>query len=303
MRFEDALRLAGLRPREIAADGKWRRCPTDDKPKRQNGAYKLAIGGGRGWFRNWATSDGISTWDDDRETEVRAIDPERARAQRDAERRKRIAAMRGARDFWSAASSLNRLHPYIEAKGLSALGCAGLRQHRGLLVVPVWHGQWIVSVQTISEDGEKRFWPGAPVKAGCFVIERRRPALVALVEGLATGLAVYQAVRQSSVVVCFDASNMVAVADRLRPTGSVVIAADNDHKTAQRTGINPGLEKARSAAQLIDCDIAYPDGIEGSDYADALKEWGLGAAKRIERQILARSRYVSSRELAPEAPS
>lgn len=300
MNFETALRLAGLRPREIAADGKWRRCATDDKPRKRNGAYKLALNGGRGWWRNWACDDALNVWDKAGEIE-HVVDHEAQRRWRDQERQRRISAMRAARDFWSSSMRLVAPHPYIANKGLSQLGCSGLRWRGGLLVVPVWVGDWIVSVQTISAEGDKRFWPGAPVKAGCYVLERTRPAVTVLVEGLATGLAVFQSLREARVVVCFDAGNLVAVVGRIQPAGSVVIAADNDHKTAVRTGVNPGLEKACSAAALIDCGIAYPTGIEGSDWADALREWGEGASKRIEREIKAHVRYVR-REIA-EAPS
>ena len=187
---------------------------------------------------------------------------------------------------------LNALHPYIAKKGLQALGCAGLRQMDGLLVVPVVHGQWVVSIQTISADGEKRFWPGAPVKSGAFVMARNGAALTCVCEGLATGLAVYQAVRSASVVVAFDAGNLLPVVQRLKPTGAVVLCADNDHGTQARRGVNPGLEKARNAAELIGAGVAYPQGIEGTDWADALAEWGQGGAKRVERQILAGARYV-----------
>jgi putative DNA primase/helicase len=92
--------------------------------------------------------------------------------------------------------------------------------------------------------------------------------------------------------VCFDAGNLLPVVQRLKPTGSVCIAADNDHKTLAKRGFNPGVEKATNAANLIGCGVAYPQGIEGSDWADALLQWGQRASKRIEREILAKARYV-----------
>jgi putative DNA primase/helicase len=99
-------------------------------------------------------------------------------------------------------------------------------------------------------------------------------------------------VRQARVIVAFDAGNLLAVVDRIKPAGSVVIAADNDHGTQAKRGVNPGLEKARNAADLIGCGVAYPQGIEGSDFADMLKELGEGAARRLERAVLAQARYV-----------
>lgn len=292
MRFEQALVVAGLIPREVVPDGKWRRCATQDKPRKRNGAYKLALDGSVGWWRNWALDDGPQAWRNDRE--IRPVDDSRLRAARDRERKQRIEAMRSARAFWNACLPMKRLHPYLERKRLSALGCAGLRVHRDLLVIPVWHGDWVVSVQTINEEGQKRFWPGAPVKAGSYVIERKSAAVTAICEGFATGLAVYQSVKQARVVVAFDAGNLLPATQRLKPSGSVVICADNDHDTQQRIGSNPGLEKARNVAELIGCGVAYPSGIDGTDWADALMEWGDAPQRKVERQILAQARYVGA---------
>jgi putative DNA primase/helicase len=210
------------------------------------------------------------------------------------ERERRVRAMHGARSLWQQAGRLRSIHPYVDRKGLSALGCAGLRERDGLLVVPVMYGESVISLQTISAAGEKRFHAGAPVRGGAFVLDRPRAAVTALVEGLATGLAVFQAVRQARVVVCFDAGNLLPVAERLRPTGSVVIAGDNDHQTFVRRGVNPGVDKARNVAEYLGCGVAVPSGLEGTDWADALKEWGEGAPRRIEREILREARYVSS---------
>jgi len=293
VRFEQALIAAGLIPREIVADGRWRRCRTADKPRKRNGAYTLSIDGSVGFWRNWALDDGPQVWRDD----SAPIDPSRFAAQlaasRKREREQRIVAMRGARAFWSLCEPLTKPHPYLERKGLSALGCAGLRVNGDLLVIPVWHGQWVVSVQTITSAGEKRFWPGAPVKAGAFVIDRANAALTAICEGLATGLAVFQSVRQARVVVAFDAGNLLPVVERLKPSGTVVICADNDHRTQERIGANPGIEKATAAAEAIGCGVAYPTGIDGTDWADALTQLGgQMPQRRIERQILSQARYV-----------
>ncbi len=287
--FDQAMRLSGLHPRAIVADSKWRRCATDDHPKKRNGAYVLHPDG-RGYWRNWATESGISSWRDDSASRAAPVDEAKLRMQR--ERAYRAQAIRSARAFWHNARALNRPHPYIERKGLAPLGCAGLRQHDGLLVVPVWLGDTLISVQTIHPDGTKRFWPGAPVKAGAYVIDRQRAAVTAIVEGLATGLAVFQSVRQARVIVAFDAGNILPVVDRIRPTGSVVICADHDWKTLAKRGFNPGLDKANNAAVLIGCGVAYPDGIEGSDWCDYLHEIGEGAARKLERLVLSKARYV-----------
>lgn len=295
--FDQVLRAAGLRPREVVADGKWRRCATDDKPRKRNGAYCLHPDG-RGYWRNWATDADLNAWSDASISLASRVDPAVIERRRRQEREQRIQAIKAARAFWNKARPCNLLHPYLERKGLSALGTAGLRQHDDLLVVPVeWRGR-VISVQTITADGQKRFWLGAPVKGGSFEIARQRPAVTVICEGLATGLAVYQCVKAARVIVAFDAGNLLHAVQEVKPAGSVVFAADNDHGTQARRGFNPGIEKAKNAAELIDAGVVWPEDIEGTDYADALREYGSTGAKRIERQILARARYV-----VREAPS
>jgi putative DNA primase/helicase len=295
--FDQTLRLAGLMPREVEADGKLRRCATATHPHKRNGWYLLHLDGRNGvWGDNAvAPRQALGRWADASTTAYQpsAAEQERQSRAREKARRDRVQAIRSARAFWNAARPCTRLHPYLAAKGLSPLGTQGLREAEGFLVIPVrWNGA-VISVQTIHPDGTKRFWAGAPVKAGSFVIDRPRAALTCVVEGAATGLAVYQCMRHARVIVAFDAGNLLPVVDLLRPTGSVVLVADNDHGTQQRRGTNPGLEKARNAAELIGAGVAWFEGINGTDAADALKEWGEHAPRRIERLIQAQARYVA----------
>lgn len=289
--FEQAMRLSGLLPRAIIADGKWRRCPTEDHPRKRNGAYILHPDG-RGYWRNWALDDGVNAWADDNATQAKPMDMERIKAQRDRERQYRIQSVRSARQFWNHSRPLSLPHAYIAKKGLLPLGCAGLRVNDGLLVIPVMLGDSLISVQTIDAEGSKKFWPGAPVKSGCFILHRDRFAITIFCEGLATGLALFQSVKNARVIVCFNAGNLLDVTQYLKPTGSVVFAADNDHKTKVLRGFNPGIEKATNAAELIGAGVAYPEGIEGSDWDDWLREIGEGAARKLERLILSKARYV-----------
>jgi putative DNA primase/helicase len=92
------------------------------------------------------------------------------------------------------------------------------------------------------------------------------------------------------VVVCFDAGNMVQVATEMKLRGMTVVCADNDWEAAGRTGINTGIEKGRSAAAVLGCGVAYPEGIEGSDWADALAEWGERGPSKLRMEIMRRVR-------------
>lgn len=296
MTFEQALRAAGLHPRDVVADGRIHRCDTEAKPGRRNGWWVLHPEGHGAWG-DWGSGGGeaLGHWRDEHasvNTVAAARMAERTKQQRERDRMDRLEATRGARRFWQNCFPLNRPHPYIHRKNLTPLGCAGLRTHDDLLVVPVMLDGWLISVQTITLQGEKRFWPGAATKAGAFVLTRPRAAVTCIVEGLATGLAIFQSVPQANVIVAFNAGNLLPVVQRIKPSGSVVICADNDHRTLALRGSNPGLDKARNAAELIGCGVASPDGIEGSDWADYLYEHGEGAGKRVQRAVLAQARYV-----------
>ena len=294
MTFEQAMQACGLIPGEIVPDGRWRRCRTQDKrASKRNGAYVL-YPDGRGYFRNWATDHAVSAWSDE-STQIRtpsAAEMAERERRKKQEREYRLRAIRGAREQWAQARSPRSLHPYLERKGLSAVGTNALRVHGDALIVPVFWRDRLMSIQSITPDGQKRFWTGAPVKGGALVLDRPRAAVTAVCEGLATGLAIFQSLRMARVIVAFDAGNLVHAVDQLRPTGSVVICADNDHATQARIGINPGIQKAENAAELIGAGVAYPQGISGTDWADALAEWGAESARRIERLILSGARYV-----------
>lgn len=297
MNFRDVLMANGLEPRDVFPDGRWYRCPTTDKPRKRNGCFVLWPCGTRGFFKNYALHDDWCEWRDEHASIAPSIETQRRiRENREREQRRRVAAVHAARLYWDGAQPAG-LHPYIQRKGLSILGLRGLRERDGKLLIPMRKGS-LLSVQTISADGEKKFWAGAPTKGTSFELARDRVSITCLVEGLATGLAVFQAVPQARVIVAFDSGNLVPVAESLQLRGAVVVCADNDHGTLAARGFNPGLLAAQKVADAIGCGMAYPTDIEGTDWADALKEWGERAPSRIQREILRGVRMVRAKASA-----
>lgn len=283
MSFHAALIASGLRPHDVVADGRWHRCPTDDKPRRKNGCFLLAPCGTRGVWKNYALDEGWNKWQSDTVTAAQRLDSERRTreiSQRDA--RRRVAAISAMRAHFNRLPPLRHGHPYLFDKGLSMLGCTGLRVDGDLLAIPMYLGSALMSMQTITPTGDKKYRYGCPIKGNAYVLARRRSVVTCLSEGFATGLAIYQSLPGASVVVCFDAGNMVHVARNLRVSGMAVVCADNDYETEARTGINTGIQRGMAAAEAIGCGVAYPQNIEGTDWADALKEWGGPARVRIE---------------------
>lgn len=263
---------AGLMPKHIEADGKWHRCPTESHPKSRNGAFKLMPDGLIGFAQDWATHQEPMTWHPNADVVLPPID-HAAIARRKAEDAKRQAdAIRAARRYFDDSRILRDEHPYLTKKGLTMVGAHGLRvDEDGWLLMPIHRKGSFASVQRIAPDGTKRFWLDAPTGGGYYVITRRDAVMTVLCEGLATGLAIFAACPTAQVVVCLNAGNLARVAADfmyLRSTALVVIAADNDHRTAERTGINPGIAAANAAADVLGCGVAVPDVTEGSDWLD-----------------------------------
>jgi putative DNA primase/helicase len=275
MDFRSELEAVGFQPKAVDPDGKWHRCATNDHPKKRNGAFKLATCGTVGFYQNHATETTVTTWriDSDTARPDPLISQARAREALEEHRRKTIDATKAARAYWQACKPLRYGHPYLAAKLLTMQGCDRLRvDEEGRLIVPVEVDGDIISLQRITPNGTKRFWTGASVKGGSYILANASATMTALVEGLATGLAVYQSVPHCRVIVAFDCGNMDAVAKRLKVGGLAMVAADNDHGTEARTGTNPGIVHGTAASKTIGCGIAWPQAIAGTDFADMLFE-------------------------------
>ena len=271
MNFDSFCRDAGLMPRDVQADGKWWRCPTESHPRKRNGSYKLAADGLIGWAMDYAVHSKPLTWRPDREYRVPVVDHAAIAKRRSEERRALVRATQAAREFYLSCTPLRDGHPYLKAHDVSMAGCRGLKiDQQGWLVVPVLLDGRLISVQRIDAAGEKRFWPGAPVKAGSYALERLGARITVLCEGLATGLVIFAAAPMTRIVVSFNSGNLGRVAMPRR--GLVVVAADNDHATAERTGTNPGLVAATAAAEVLGCGVAVPADLMGSDWSDWRQE-------------------------------
>lgn len=260
--FRNAILAAGLTPPEvIEADGKLHRFASNGKRSDDAGWYVLhADGIPAGEFGCWRT--GIAeTWRADperrlsREEEAaHRVRIEALRRTRDAEAaRSHAEAAKRAAEIWQAAQAAPDDHAYLLRKGVKA---HGLRLHEGALVVPLRDGRALHSLQFIAGNGEKRFLAGARVCGGYYPIGKPNGALC-LAEGYATAASIHEATGYA-VAVAFNAGNLLLVARSLRakfPDLRLVVCADDDAETPG----NPGLTKAREAAQAVGGLLAVPD--------------------------------------------
>lgn len=166
-------------------------------------------------------------------------------------KQKQAAAKATAQSIWNRSRPADPKHPYLAAKGITdTQSIAGLRQNHYQgnvnLLVPLMYDREIVNIQSINQDGSKRFLAGGQVKGAYSVVgdATQTDKGVVIAEGFATAASIYQATGKP-VIVAFNAGNMVTVAERLAqtlpPDVPVTIAVDND---ASQTGITKAIQAA-----------------------------------------------------------
>lgn len=272
--FRGAMQEAGIPYHgEIVPDGTLHRIYVDgDRRGSRNGWYLLHIDGiPSGAFGSWKQGKGSHTWSligkHDLSTAERAEFRRRmeaARAARDAERsRDRSRAREKAISIWQISQRVD-LHPYLSAKGV---GAYGIRQYKGSLVIPLRDTEGALhSLQFIDPAGRKRFLSGGAIQGHYHAIGALQGVLC-VCEGYATGATVHESTGYA-VAVAFNAGNLKAVALALRgkfPEAKIILCADNDTHTPG----NPGLSKAKEAADAVGGYLAYP---EDGDFNDMARE-------------------------------
>ena len=221
----------------------------------------------------------------------------RARADQAKADAAELAALNAA-DLWARARRDGH-SPYLQRKGVEGEACRFLPD--GTLVIPLLRydkprEEALRAVQRIQPDGFKLFTKGF-AKTGCSLRlgDIDASTWVAMVcEGYATGLSIRMATgRRWPVFVALDAYNLVWVVEILRamyPTLHLLVCADDDWKSADQEGPNPGRRKAMQAAKTTpSCDIVWPvfdpatRQEKDTDYNDLHQRQGLEA---VERQLL-----------------
>lgn len=147
--------------------------------------------------------------------------------QRAEERRSQKEAKEKALEIWNKSLPCDT-HPYLDRKGIQP---HGIRVNETKLVIPIFDMETdeMVSLQTIDEDGSKRFLPGGKVKGGYFRIGHGKDFDVA--EGFATGASVHE-VASKGVIIAFSAHNCVRTAlylKKMRKINSARLLQDLGH--------------------------------------------------------------------------
>lgn len=278
--FQAAIANSGLGNPDIIPDGSIHRFHCEgDKPGRRNGwyiCYQDTSGTG-GAFGSWRTGE-RHTWFSRGERVSRAerdhlrtlLAAERKRRQQEQAAQHEAAATR-AESLWLQGAAPG-FHPYLTAKRVLPFG---IHQRNNLLLIPARDADGkLWTVQTIDEQGNKRFMPGGRIKSCFHLIGGPVEDQVFIAEGYSTGATCHMHLpkaKHQPVAIAFNAGNLKPVALALRaryPQAAITILADNDTQTPG----NPGLEKAGQAMRAVGGAMLWPDFSDesgtGSDFND-----------------------------------
>ncbi|MBL8449720.1 MAG: DUF3987 domain-containing protein [Dechloromonas sp.] len=261
--FRDALVGRGIiPPANLLADGGIHRCDSEGSGGKGDAAYLLHLDGiPAGGFENWRDGVGWQNWRADvgrpltpAEETAHQVKIEAARLVREAEEDKRkVEARERASRLWADADTCTG-HAYLTRKGIAANGA---RMYRERLVLPIRDAEGVLhSLQFIGVDGGKRYLAGGRIRGSYFGIGKP-DGVLCIAEGFATGASTHEATGYA-VAVAFDTGNLQSVAKALRekfPDLRLILCADDDYRTEG----NPGITKAKEAAQAVGGLLAIPD--------------------------------------------
>jgi putative DNA primase/helicase len=238
MDFLDFARSHGIIIHDYPPAGTWKRYPTEDHPRKRNGAVKYM--GTHGFVQNHATDTIVSIWKPDSPIQIDQRQIRSSVLNAEAEQRKRQQeATRKAVRMLNDSGMMT--HPYLEAKGFPDEQGNVLRiEGKPVLLVPMRVAGSLVGAQMIDADGGKKFLFGQRTSGATFTFDNK--GMNILCEGYATALSVRLALktmkRRYTLHVCFSAGNMLKVAEGLKP--GLVIADNDASETGQKTAAQIG---------------------------------------------------------------
>lgn len=246
---------------------------------------------------NWQTGEKstVSLRDGLSAKEQRAVAQSAARSKAKAEKDAARAAGMAQALIAAAASST---HPYLVAKGFpderamivaAETVCEIVGEYiipagaRSAVLIPARRGGKVTSAQLIWEDGTKKFLFGGEIGGASHRIATG--VFTWFCEGYATGLSIRAALHglkvRATVLCCFSASNIVAVARQSR--ARAFVAADNDPipKSDPFNGLGTGEHYARQT----DLPYGMPPSID-TDFNDMHQRDGVFVVQRVLTSVM-----------------
>jgi len=291
-RQEIAAALGGFAPDALIADGRLHRFPTSRRRGDEAGWYKVFDDGFPAVVAgDWRSGVKITVriGNGQELTPAQREQFERIKREREAKQREvETEAARRARHRWDRARPAYPHHKYLAVKGIAA---HGLRQDADKLLVPLYDGETLISLQQIGGDGDKRFTLDSRTQGGAFALGEVTETIW-IGEGYATCATVFELTRLHTIV-AFNSKNLVHVARKVRaahPKANILILADDDYETSLKPGpcfgINPGIRDAGAAAEAVGGRTVVPPfnregGDRGSDWNDFRRNVGNDETRRL----------------------
>ena len=151
-------------------------------------------------------------------------------------------------------------HDYLKKKSIDDFEFVNGLKHSGdELLIPYYSFKSEdepVGVQRILKNGKKFMLKGSKMRGAFHKFEGNN--IIAICEGFATGWTIRKATGWT-VYCCFSASNMINVVRDL-VSKELIVCADNDLKTLEKTGKNPGIDYAKVIAKKLFCPMVHPKG-------------------------------------------
>ncbi|MFZ6673957.1 DUF927 domain-containing protein [Undibacterium sp. Xuan67W] len=220
--------------------------------------------------------------------------------------RKQAAAASLAAKAWSDAKTRGD-STYLQKKKVTAYSVRFVTGKGGdTLLIPLHDASGkLWNLQRIFANSDKRFYTGGRV-SGCFHVlgDVGASDWLLIAEGYATSATLLGATGYA-VAIAFSASNIHHVAAAMReryPDKRILICADDDSLTEQKTGKNTGVIAATNAAKMVNgrwCKpLGLPDG--GNDFNDLMHLFGI---EEVKKQIAAVTQFPVAASTTNEAIS
>ena len=239
-----------------------------------NGNYFAVYGNWKtGYEGRWSSVNSYTMSNAEREDLQRKLQEAKDRANETKKQRHNEMADKVKARFESYAKVSE--HEYLTNKKVKSYG---LKQHKDLLVVPVYSITGAIrSLQYINKNGEKRFASESEIKGNLFLVGAEIKDLpnldkIIIAEGYSTSATIYEATK-IPVACVFSANFCLQFALNLRKlTGArIIIALDNDE-----SGV--GEKKAQECARAVsNASVRLPSEI--GDYNDLYLKHGLDKVK------------------------
>ena len=320
--------LAGLDSLNIVRDGKIHKFDVEGGRRgNQAGRYLLYNDNGpiAGWFQDWRQMAEPVPWcfdyrvlrddpnyrtafEQSHTPEFKAALNQKQKERKKVEAEERARASDMARAYFDTCKSAPEDHSYLVKKQVAKYGDLRLAEDDLLIPLKDERGRFM-SYQRIAPDGSKKFCEGCPVRGARFTIAEdiaEGPILVA--EGYATAATVYEGTNMMTVC-AINCHNLLPVCQSLRkayPGRRIILMADDDAGTKEKTGKNPGMAAAAECVKARVADgICSPlfdrskDGLGPSDWNDYASIYGLDATEKTLNDSIAQT-CISKEEKAQQ---